>query len=76
MKITKTASKAAEYKRNQEIANAGCDVCPCCGETKSVMPTAQISWLKGFLRMKHMRCDYYICRKCGAEWESEPYQWA
>ena len=69
-------------------ANLDCHKCPCCGETKttaqyvadgiynkglSSLPLTK-SWVKGLIRMRHMRCDCYKCYSCGAEWESNPYE--
>lgn len=89
MRITKTAERVSELKHAERIVNIGCNKCPCCGETKqhwdyfrkgiydkglSSVGTCK-TWVDGLFRMKHMKCDCYKCYTCGAEWESEPYQW-
>ena len=89
MKITRSGEKAEFFRQNKAKANAGCNVCPCCGETKSVMEyfsygitNSGISsgthkcWCEGFFRIKHMKVDCYSCKTCGAKWESEPYEYA
>ena len=35
MKITRTSQAALSAQQRSQLANAGCKVCPCCGETKS-----------------------------------------
>ena len=37
MKITRTSQAALSAQQRSQLANAGCKVCPCCGETKSEM---------------------------------------
>lgn len=88
MKITKTADEVKLSRARIKSANAGCDVCPCCGETKSSMEhfrSGELSkgivsglsrtWVTGFFKIKHMKCDCYMCLTCGAKWESDPYEW-
>lgn len=88
MKITKTSDRVAFLNNAKMVANKGCNRCPCCGETKSSMEYTSIgewhkgiisglskSWVTGLLWMKNMRCDCYSCLTCGAEWESDPYEW-
>ncbi len=88
MKITRTKEQidAAEHRR--KIANKGCDVCPCCGETKtrSDYITEQHQYFKGiksllpirkemgFIKIRYIHIDRYKCLTCGAEWQSEPYE--
>lgn len=89
MRIIKSSSDLARFKEQREKANAGCDVCPCCGETKSsfqyieegvydkgIMSGICKTWCEGVFHIRSMKCDCYKCHSCGAEWESEPYQWA
>ena len=74
MKIIKTANVAFINKRNRKEANVGCLDCPFCGAYGiDLIPTTK-SYTKGIFKIKYMKIDCYHCRKCGAEWESEPYQ--
>lgn len=36
MKITRDSRKVDKRKLAKAEANKGCDICPCCGETKSI----------------------------------------
>lgn len=88
MKITKTAAQVKCAETNKTIANVGCNICPCCGETKSTLEYNKEdifshkgiasgtykSWCAGLFRTKRYRIDCYHCYTCGAEWESEPYE--
>ena len=88
MKITKSSKEVALFAAMKFAANLGCNVCPCCGETKSygnymkegilnrgiMAGLHSKTWVKGIFHMKNMQCDCYKCYSCGAEWESEPYQ--
>ena len=89
MKVTKTADYVSALNAQKASANAGCQQCPCCGETKKDWEYIEEgiinkgisggwykSWAEGWFRMRSMRCDCYKCYTCGAEWESEPYQGA
>ena len=88
MRITKSAAAAYDFEVMKNIANAGCDRCPFCGEdkrdiqyfsegvtNKGISGGVQKSWVEGVFRPRHMKCDCYRCETCGATWESEPYQW-
>lgn len=77
MKITKTSDRAAFLKKAKENANKGCDKCPCCGENyKGFSPLIKTWYEGGILKKgKHMKIDCYTCESCGAEWESDPYEW-
>ncbi len=89
MKVTKPASVVAITEAKKAKANAGCKMCPCCGETKTdfeyikegifnrgvSVGLISKTWVEGIFRMKGMKCDCYKCYSCGAEWESEPYEW-
>lgn len=82
MRITKTSEQASSILNMRKRANKGCDVCPCCGEDK---PTTYYNPFepKGILTGSKKRgsgffsslmvCDLYVCKTCGAEWESDPY---
>lgn len=89
MKITRTAKEEAAYNSRREIANIGCNKCPCCGETKTLSEYFKEegvlkgisggiykSWYEGglFRKSRHMRSDCYTCNTCGAQWESDPYE--
>lgn len=76
MKITKTSDRAAFLKISEQIANKNCDKCPCCGVPYYGIPTIR-TWYKSslFKKGKNMKIKCYSCYWCGAEWESEPYEW-
>lgn len=42
MKITLTADEEIKNYISRAIANEGCDVCPCCGETESALAPKNI----------------------------------
>lgn len=85
MRIIRTNKNAAAATLNRQRANAGCNICPCCGEThssleymqKGIMDSGIVS---GFLRRIYYGpfgakyADVYSCKTCGAEWESEKYR--
>jgi len=83
MKITKTSSMVNTYKSYVNNANIGCNVCPCCGETREVQlennklvgidDGISCTEAKGFLNIKVYHTTCYKCHTCGAQWESEPY---
>lgn len=89
MRITRSSKDVNRLTVSREIANMGCDRCPCCGETKTwdeyigkgiinkgiSKGIISKSWVEGIFHMRNMKCDCYKCYSCGAEWESEPYQW-
>lgn len=88
MKITKYPRVRSDFEQNREKANIGCDVCPCCGEKrhfyydqqekrqKGTGPIMHRSFTHGdFPNIKSMRVDCYVCVTCGAQWESDPYEW-
>ena len=80
MKITKgpdsislfrTSSGATYDTAEQMIANEWCDVCPFCED--GGMPQLVLYECRGLIFTK--RVDHYMCMKCGAKWESEPYKY-
>lgn len=88
MKIIKTAEQVSAYNRQKEIANRGCNVCPCCHEEMSLVEAIQKGYgLKrgissifiskpikiGLFSSEYKTVTIYSCHRCGAEWESEPY---
>ncbi len=89
MRIIKTSNEANRLAQAKEAANKGCDKCPCCGEAKSwdrymqegisskgiLKGVGDRTWIAGLFHKRNMRCDGYKCKSCGAEWESDPYQW-
>ena len=88
MKITKWSNEVNISNEKRIIANIGCNICPCCGEVKDtfyyikqgilnkgIFSGIQKSWIEGFFKMRHMKADCYYCETCGAEWESDPYEW-
>ena len=85
MKITKTSSDVDFANWKRDIANIGCNVCPCCGERRTIWDWAKVGGSMygisstqstsyvGFLFPKVVYTDCYSCATCGAEWESDPY---
>ena len=88
MRITKTSNRVSFLESAKRAANVDCNKCPCCGETKQsteyisisdmnkgIVSGIQKTWAEGLFKIKNMKCDCYHCLTCGAEWESEPYEW-
>lgn len=88
MKVTKTANDVSRLEFCKRVANEGCQRCPCCGETKSmlyymskgvhnkgILDGITKTYSTGFIFSKDMKIDCYSCCTCGAEWESEPYEY-
>lgn len=88
MKITKTYEQVSAYRKQKEVANRGCDICPCCHEKMSLKEaikseyglTRGISSISisrpvktGLFSSEYKTVNIYSCNRCGAEWESEPY---
>ena len=77
MKITKTSDRAYFLKMAEQNANKGCDKCPCCGKPCDNTLALAKTWYEGglFKKGRHMKVKCYSCSSCGAEWESDPYEW-
>lgn len=85
MKITRTKSDVSKFKSDRISANVGCDVCPCCGETRQwdyrlsgrpvgISPPFMTRVdIGNFWKTRYASVDLYECFTCGAEWESELY---
>ncbi len=74
MKITKTNKEVSNYQQEKAKANAGCDVCPCCGTTNIqpyMLPIHVVE--ERFWKSRAYTVDCYKCDNCGAEWQSDPY---
>lgn len=88
MKITRNSDMFASQQARRNFANAGCQKCPCCGETKTSSEYLREgvynkgivggmickTWAEGWFRTRYMRVDCYSCETCGAQWESEAYE--
>lgn len=78
MKVTKTSDRASFLKIAKSNANKGCSKCPCCGKAynRLLLPPIK-TWYEGgfFKKGKSMKVDCYTCDSCGAQWESDPYEW-
>ena len=87
MKITKDSRVPNIREERKKKANSGCNICPCCGESKYFYvdrtdgemkglsgPAMYKTFTTGFFKIKTMRIDCYSCFTCGAGWESEPYE--
>lgn len=74
MKITKHSDEVLRKKKAEEEANKGCDKCPCCGAPHERFLGSCRTFFGGFLFTKYLQVDCYWCNKCGAEWESDPYE--
>lgn len=86
MRITRKPGEIFPDEARRIEANAGCDVCPCCGEDRKyadapltdhsgrgIMHMGE-SWKDfGFFHGGLKTIDHYKCYTCGAEWESDPY---
>lgn len=88
MKIVKTSKEARQEKMERKAANAGCAICPCCGERKTFehyVKKGKLNkgilfggltrrWSTGIFRVRIMQADIYHCNTCGDVWESDPYE--
>ena len=73
MRITKLPDSQDEKMIAKEKALVGCNVCPCCGETK-IACLGEFLHGSVFTLIKRLFVTRYKCHTCGAEWESEPYR--
>lgn len=88
MKITKTSQEVNIFLAQRELANIGCETCPCCGENistwdaiknnlyphRGITSIAVRRPVKGsWFSTEYKTVDVYSCRRCGAEWESDLY---
>lgn len=88
MKVTRSSQAALSAQQRRQLANAGCEVCPCCGETRNFLeyfnegilnkglsgPMTCKHWAEGLFRTRYLQADCYSCYTCGARWESEAYE--
>jgi hypothetical protein len=66
--LTKLGIDKEAYKIQYMKAIEGCWTCPCCGADKEhISPRGLTS--KG----KNTVSGCFMCQKCSAEWQSEPY---
>ncbi len=83
MKIIKTNDMASDYSAYVNKAKVGCNICPCCGESREfhlengkfvgIDDGIYRSEAKGFFNIKVYYTTIYSCNTCGSQWESEPY---
>lgn len=88
MKIIKTAQEVNNFRAQRKLANIGCKTCPYCGESMSdweaiknhLSPHRGISSMlvrrlvkDSWFSTEYKNVEIYLCNRCGAEWESEPY---
>ena len=88
MRITKTADEVNEQKRKREEANRDCHVCPFCKESMSFGEAIQKGYglnrgissivmsrlvKTGLFSSERKTVEKFSCKRCGAEWEGEPY---
>lgn len=81
-----TNNTLKEYQQRKLEATKGCDKCPCCGETRSLMECVRNNMsysgivtsvdyvVKGVFKPRCYEKQVYKCCTCGAKWESELYE--
>lgn len=87
MRVTKFSDLRSICKPSRDVANQGCNVCPCCGEVKTIfewfeagesekgiMGGIQKEYSGSTTDGEHIYIDAYLCYTCGTEWESDPYR--
>lgn len=82
MKITRDPRQVDKRQIAKAEANKGCNICPFCGESKSmfdyvgqgIMNKGIVCGLYTYNDWNGKRKDNYQCRTCGAEWESDWYR--
>lgn len=63
MKITKTDKEVSNSNLRKSIANQGCDVCPCCGETKTCEDYTDEEGVMSFLLNGYPKgISYFTCK--------------
>lgn len=82
MRIIKTFNDIIKEKAARTRANKGCDICPCCGNSKLNKTSESTLYYKNGINTSTYRVegswktgkvDYYTCQNCGTEWESKIY---
>ena len=61
------------YVSRKARALEGCDTCPCCGEKKDISKWFRYKDTKVWCFTTGNMINTYECKKCHAQWESEPY---
>lgn len=74
MKIKVSSNEFNRKKQLEKEATKGCDKCPECGKELEIYIPVCRQFTKGFFKTKCMQINYYRCRECGCEWESEPFE--
>lgn len=73
-----TKEEADDRQAKIKKAKEGCDVCPCCGETKKYYqfsnPFCGIEEREEYVSpFTFKKIAIYKCRTCGAKWQSDKY---
>lgn len=83
LKVSKV--KRSKYPSRTE-ANEGCDVCPICGESRSIFDNLKTTGeFKGVSKTMYATyigglftpttyADFYHCNTCGARWRSDRWE--
>ena len=84
MKIVRTNLDTLLQNKREQLANEGCDICPCCGENMPIEDAISQGYglkkgissfsIPTYVFLSGVKTvTYYSCNTCGAEWESESY---
>lgn len=74
MKITKPANSENPKIIQRKLALSECEKCPCCGSNRSHLDSQQYTYTNThFLWKETWEVMEFTCRKCGCEFESDPY---